>query len=366
VRAALAALGVAAVALAAGAGTGGASGQGTTTTTALTFNSTIPASTAAVDVRPDIPYLDDGPTLDAYVPSGGGTSRPAIVMVHSGGWSEGSSAELAPWAMQAATEQQWVAFSIDYALDGDGTSGWPEELHDVQAAIRWVAANAAEYGVDPGRIVILGASAGGNLAALVSTYGTADAVAGSAVGAEPAAAVRINAVALWSPPVDLAALVPTGAGAPPPGCDRDAACDLVWSAPDVVDYVGCDPAACPSTYRAASPLEVVSSATAPTFIANSSDELVPIGQIEQYVEALEAAGVAHRFEELPGSRHSSQYGDDAWRPTVAFLEGYVGGGPDDGPSQWLVAGVAGVAVVGLGVALIGGRARLRSRRRVGS
>jgi acetyl esterase len=340
-----------------------AAGTNGTSPPASATNSTIPASTAAVTVTPDVPYYDGGPTLDIYQPTASGSGRPAIVMVHSGGWSSGSSAEFAPWAMQVAEDQGWVAFSIDYRLDTDDSSAFPDELHDVQAAIRWVAANADRYDVDADKIVLLGGSAGGNLVTLVSSLGTANPVTGTAVGIDPTTAVKISAVAAWSPPVDLAPLVSTGAGQPPPGCDGDQECDFVWSSPDIVDYLGCEPTACPDTYKDASPISWVSSSTAPTFIANSSDELVPVDQIEQYVDALKSAGVANQFDEITGSLHSTQYGGEAWEPTVEFLARYVdpsaaaaaaagaGAGADDDERGWLV-GAVGVGLIVLLAVLV--------------
>ena len=87
---------VVAVAATGPGGAGAASaGPGTTNGTsppASATNSTIPSSTSAVTVTPDVPYYDGGPTLDIYQPTAAGSDRPAIVMVHSGGWSSGSSA----------------------------------------------------------------------------------------------------------------------------------------------------------------------------------------------------------------------------------------------------------------------------------
>jgi acetyl esterase len=344
--------------------------SGTAPPQGWTPNSTIPTSTSTVTVTPGVPYYEDGPTLDVYAPNPPGTSRPAIVMVHSGGWSSGSSAEFAPWAMQAADQLGWVAFSMDYRLDGNDPTAFPDELHDVQAAIRWVAVNAERYGADPDKIVLLGGSAGGNLVTLVSSIGTANPLTGSAIGVDPSAEVKVRAVAAWSPPVDLAPLVPAGPGEPPPGCGDDQACEFVWDAPDVVDYLGCEPAACPDTYKNASPISWVSSSTAPTFIANSSDELVPLNQIQQYLAALRAAGVTTHFDGVPGSMHSTQYGDQVWDATVSFLAGYVDparssagvAAADSGSRSWLLAGGAVLVIV---LALAGLRHR-RTRHRARS
>ena len=168
-------------------------------------------------VTSGLTYYPGGPEFDAFIPTAGTTPRPALIMVHGGGWQGGDQTELAPYAMDAATNNGWAAFTVNYRLDGNDSSAWADELHDVQAAIRYIVGSQAQtYGIDPDQVVLLGDSAGANLVALVSEYGTADAVLGDPVGYDPSLAVPLKAVALWSPPTDLAALVATAPNEPRP------------------------------------------------------------------------------------------------------------------------------------------------------
>ena len=89
-------------------------------------------------VIPQIPYYPGGPTFDAYLPLDGAAAHPALVMVHGGGWQEGDKATYAPYAVKAATEQHWAAFAVNYRLDANDKAAWADELHDVQAAIRYL------------------------------------------------------------------------------------------------------------------------------------------------------------------------------------------------------------------------------------
>lgn len=287
-----------------------------TTTTAI--NSTLPASTDTVDVQQDIPYYEGGPVLDAYLPKDGQTKRPALVMVHGGGWNSGDKAEFAPFALQAANEQKWAVFDVDYLLSPTDPSSWPDELHDIQAAIRFIASNAQRFGIDPQKVVALGESAGANLLALISSEGTANPVMGEPVGDNTSLAVPIRAVGLWSPPVDLPDLY-ANAGQPPPSCGADQACSFIWTQGAIGQYLHCDPTSCPEAYAAASPTTWVTSSTAPSFVANSSDELVPLGQVVQYVQKLQAAKVDVQFVQLPGTLHAIQYGGQVWAQTISFL-----------------------------------------------
>jgi acetyl esterase len=321
----------AASAAAAGSTTTAAPGGSTTTTTpddagatTPTLSSTVPPSDSQVTVTSRLTYYPGGPPFDTYIPDDGRTDRPALIMVHGGGWQGGDQTELAPYAMDAAQNSGWATFTVNYRLDSNDPSAWADELHDVQAAIRYIVGSQGQtYGIDPNRVVLLGDSAGANLVALVSEVGTANPVAGNAVGYDPSLAVSVKAVALWSPPTDLSALVATAPSTPPASCGSDEACDFTWSQPAIVEYIGCQPTACPQRYQQASPISQVSSSTAPSYIANSTDELVPLNQVQQYVQELQKAGVPNQFDVLQGDLHAAQNGPQVWPASSAFLAKYV-------------------------------------------
>ena len=170
-----------------------------------------------VTIEPGITYqLDNGPPgtplqpelLDAYLPATPrGVTPPAVVLVHGGGWAGGNRTVLAPEAQQLA-QMGWAAFTIDYRLEGDPTQlPWNDELDDVQAAVRFVAAHATRFNFDPQRIAMIGASAGGHLVALVATLGTLDDTTGHDQNATPGAKpVNPVVVATWSGVFDLGQL----------------------------------------------------------------------------------------------------------------------------------------------------------------
>lgn len=123
-------------------------------------------------------------TLDLYQPSGDTqTSRPAIVLVHGGGFVAGDSTNSAMVRMaNAFARRGYVAASINYRLLGDGNcanENPPSQTcfdaaiaaqHDAQAAVRWFRAHAAGYRVDPTRIAIGGGSAGAVTALAVAVH----------------------------------------------------------------------------------------------------------------------------------------------------------------------------------------------------
>ena len=122
--------------------------------------------------------------LDAYVPQGAGDNRPALVIIHGGGFYGGSrqQASLVNLAQHFAS-RGWVAFSIDYRVAGDfGTvpQQWVDSVfaadldpgpttqalaiypahRDAKAALRWVAAHAEDYGINMDYLTVGGGSAG--------------------------------------------------------------------------------------------------------------------------------------------------------------------------------------------------------------
>lgn len=108
--------------------------------------------------------------LDVYrMPQApGDTPRPAVMVIHGGGFSAGGRGDAVPvQTAEALALGGFVAFSVDYRLAKDGNvtkQAFPGNIHDCKTAVRWIRANAATYGVDPNRIGASGGSAGGWLA----------------------------------------------------------------------------------------------------------------------------------------------------------------------------------------------------------
>lgn len=145
------------------------------------------------DVAIPVPLL-----LDAYVPLGAPGNRPAIVIIHGGGFTGGSRAG---WRQVALAEffasRGWVAFSIDYRVAGDkGTvpQQWVDSVfsagmdpgplaqslaiypahRDAKAALRWVSAHAEDYGINMDYLTVGGGSAGAITSVGVSVTDPAD------------------------------------------------------------------------------------------------------------------------------------------------------------------------------------------------
>ena len=134
-------------------------------------------------VRKDILYSPSAQLeLDAFVPRTG-KPVPAVIVVHGGGWEAGDKVTYVTPLFEPLARAGLAWFSIDYRLTPAYTN--EDQIEDVRQAIRFVRAEHARFNVDPGRIVLLGESASGqivmqvaaedrSIAGVVSFYGVYD------------------------------------------------------------------------------------------------------------------------------------------------------------------------------------------------
>jgi len=260
-----------------------------------------------------------------------GELAPAIVRVHGGSWAFGTRSESPHWC-RALTDAGCVVFDVDYRLTPPPR--WKDAVCDVKGAVVWVRANAKAFGIDPERVVLMGASAGGHLA-LCAAYGsdalfpptatlgtatlgtvTNGAVTNGAVtrgaatnDSRGAPRARVRAVIAFSPPVVL----DIGFGATYP-----------WWYPDdlkgtrrVEELTGGTPTTHPQRYRAASPIEHADADTPATLLLHGArDRLVWPANCERLAARLAQHGVAHRYLALPGSDHLFEYAPGGWSTQI--------------------------------------------------
>jgi alpha-L-fucosidase 2 len=233
----------------------------------------------------DIEYGQAGGTslrLDACVPEGPGPF-PVAILIHGGGWTTGDkggsnhpgdSADISPW-FAPLTAAKFTWFSINYRLAP--ANPWPACFEDVQTAIRWVKAHAAEYRGDPTRIALFGHSAGGQLACLAGTGDGAD--------------TRVQAVVGFAPVTDFELELPLRHG--------------VWSS--VQNLLGCPQGFTPEALAllpALSPVNHVRPGLPPFLIVQGdADRTVPVQESRNFVDRLRAAGVPCDLVLIPGAPH---------------------------------------------------------------
>ncbi|QNA89188.1 alpha/beta hydrolase [Massilia sp. Dwa41.01b] len=269
---------------------------------------------ATVEVLRDLTYVRHGERalqLDLYLPAKRGTVRlPAIVLVHGGGWRTGVRTNFAPMAIRMA-ERGYAAATVSYRLSGEAP--YPAAIVDVKAALRWVRTNAAQYGIDPGRIAVGGGSAGGQIASLVGvTDGIArfDAAAPGAVSSAAQAIVNIDGLSDFTSEAarkyeDDPARKPSAAGA--------------WFGGRYAEKA--------ALWREASPTFYVNRQTPPILFIGSDQPRFSVGR-DEMIARMTAAGVPSRVVVLPETPHSFWLFDPWLAPTVEatvrFLDEHMG------------------------------------------
>jgi len=208
--------------------------------------------------------------------SGEGGPQPVIIAIHGGGWRGGSVSEGAACHRYLAA-QGYLVYSIGYRLAP--ATPFPGALADVHAALGWVTAHAAKSGGDPSRLILMGRSAGAELA-LVAAYERPD--------------PSIRAVVSWYGPVDLV----NGYREPPQPDPLDVRGILR-------DYLQGTPEDQMAAYVRASPISYAARAMPPTLlIAGVKDHAVLIRFQRQLRDRLKATGTPVMLVELPWAEHA--------------------------------------------------------------
>lgn len=94
------------------------------------------------------------------------TDSPAVILIHGGGWKSGNKSLMEPLAQKIASNG-YTCFTVEYRLSPEAI--YPAGIYDVKNAIQFIKENAIEFNVDTTKVVILGCSSGGQMAALIGT-----------------------------------------------------------------------------------------------------------------------------------------------------------------------------------------------------
>lgn len=210
--------------------------------------------------------------------------RPAVVYVHGGAWRHGSRSAFPEWN-RWLNDQGYTVFDVEYRLAPPAR--WRDAVGDVKCALGWVVAHAADYGIDPARIHLMGYSAGAHLA-MLAAYSMGDANLPPSCAVSP---VAVRKVINFYGPTDLERLYRTGGS---PGYVRNA----------LSDYLGGTPQQRGERYRLASPLaHITAGAPATLTLLGRHDRLVPIEQAELLQQRLAKFGVPAETWLLPAVDH---------------------------------------------------------------
>lgn len=248
--------------------------------------------------------------LDLYDPPGRRSPHPLIVYLHGGGWAFGQprqSGAFSNWpdVMALIASRGYVVASVEYRLSSEAP--FPAAIQDVKAAVRWLRANARQFGIDPRHVGVWGGSAGGHLAALDAVTCTVGALSPSVAGG-PTAAPGIGQakIAPAGPDGDCVQAFATWYGVfdfnrPVPSEQRAPKADSL-----VNRFLGCPRGNCTPEQRAvASPSTYVQAGEPPALlIVGSADTVVGPQQSRDFARLLRSKGDQAQLLIIPGVNHS--------------------------------------------------------------
>jgi acetyl esterase/lipase len=188
---------------------------------------------------------------------------PLAVVIHGGFWREKYTLMHAGHLCVALTKAGISTLNVEYRRVGNPGGGWPNSLKDIEAAFQFTSAAAEDKRLDLNRVIVIGHSAGGQLAlALASRYSS------------------LRGIIALAPVSDLRR-----------------AYDLHLSNDAVVEFLLGTPAEIPSAYAEASPIEIPISIPQ-LVIHGAADETVPVGMSRSYTETKQKQGEHVRLLEL--------------------------------------------------------------------
>jgi acetyl esterase/lipase len=219
-----------------------------------------PATASAVVVEKDVVFGKGGAMdlrCDVHRPPPGTSKRAATIHIHGGGFTGGNKETLIERVRPFAAAG-YVAIASQYRLLGQAP--WPAMLEDVKAAIRWTRSNADRLVIDPGRIFIVGYSAGGHLA--LTANGTQNRSEFEGSGGSAGAGTQVAACVAYYPVVD---------GGPPPSV---------------------------------SPVTYITAGVSPTVLFHGvADTTVPIESSQRLFQVLRDKKVPSEFHSFAGQPH---------------------------------------------------------------
>ena len=226
---------------------------------------------------------------------------PLVIFVHGGAFVVGSKDDTVPLELLS---QGYAVASIGYRLGTDAK--FPAQVEDGKAAIRWLRANAARFGLDPDRFAVFGESAGGYLAAMLGTTGD---VKDFDVGEHLDQSSRVQAVIDFYGPTDFL---------------QNAAAVASAKTPEALLLGGAilenkDKAA------KASAIAYVTKDDPPFLIVHGeADKLVPYNQSELLEAALKKANVPVVFHTIKGGGHGASSDERVGPLVTKFIADYLG------------------------------------------
>jgi acetyl esterase/lipase len=267
-----------------------------------------PQSTGKLKQQLNVPYCklsSRSLSLDVFsLPKNGKVKRTAIIIIHGGGWRSGDKSLHHPLAQQLA-QIGYTCFTPAYRLSTEAL--FPAAVYDVKAAVRWVRANAKKYNIDTKKVVVLGHSAGGELAAFLgATNGNSD-FEGETCNLKFSSTV--NAV------IDIdgtLAFIHPESGE---GDDSKRTSAATY-------WFGYSKTENPEVWKQASPLTHIGKSTPPVLFLNSMVERMHAGR-DDFTKVLQTHGTYVEVKTYEGAPHSFCLFEPWFTPMVSDIDQFI-------------------------------------------
>jgi acetyl esterase/lipase len=240
-------------------------------------------------------------TLDVLTPTNDANGA-AVVWMVSGGWFSAHEA-INPVFVNEFLKRGYTVFAVVHGSQPRFTI--PDAVADVKRAVRFIRYHAKDYHIDPDRIGVTGASAGGHLSLMLGTTG--DDGDPKAKDAVDRVSSRVQAVACFFPPTDFLNYGAKGKVALGRGTLEGFKAPFDFQEVDPIMRsfnLVLDEGKRREIGRQVSPVYHVTKTSAPSLIIHGdADKLVPIQQAELMMEKFQEAGVPHGLVVKKGAQH---------------------------------------------------------------
>jgi pectinesterase len=229
----------------------------------------------------------------------------AIIIIHGGGWRTGNRTQHYPLAQQLAN-LGYVCFTPEYRLSTEAL--YPAAVYDIKASIRWAHENAKEYSVDTSKIVVLGFSAGGELAAFIGATNTINKFEGNN-NCQPESSSFVHAV------IDMDGIL---AFIHPESGEGDDS-KRISAATNWFGYSKTENAA---LWQEGSPLTHVTKNSPPILFINSGVDRMHAGRTD-YINKLKEHNIYSEVKKFEGAPHSFCLFEPWFQPTVKYIDDFL-------------------------------------------
>jgi pectinesterase len=230
--------------------------------------------------------------------------RIALIMIHGGGWRTGNRTQHYPLAQKLAA-LGYVCFTPEYRLSTEAL--FPAAVYDLKAVIRWIRNNAATYNIDTSKIVAMGFSAGGELAAFLGVTANMPLFEGN--NGETGTATHVNAV------VDMDGILSFTHPESGEGDDSKRTSAATY-------WFGYPKKGYEKIWETGSSLNYVNKSTPPTLFLNSSVDRMHAGR-EDYIKMLNGFNTYTEVHTFDGAPHGFPLFDPWFEPVVNYIDGFL-------------------------------------------